>query len=218
MVRQQQIAQVRQWAEQQANDPKVMAGMVADMLPVVGDIKAGFDVVGLFRGGHPLAGALALASMLPGVPGVPRGVPKPVRAYHGTSVRRLAGKLDPKRAIETRGAIFLTDNEDIAGTFTVPREYGEPQFYDEAGREIKPGRIFAYDVDLRNPMVIEGEIAQRFTDDTPFQGQMVREAMAKGHDGIVARDVLEGIGERYRGTTYAVFDPSAIRSPGKSKK
>lgn len=140
-----------------------------------------------------------------------KALKRPVRVYHGTWVRKLQGALNPKKAIETKGAVFLTDNADVAYTFTYPREYGEPMLYDDLGREVKPGKVFQYDVDLKNPMVIEGEVAQRFTDDTIFQGRLVKEAMAKGHDGIVVRDVLEGIGERYRGTTYAVFDPKALK-------
>jgi len=215
MVQRQQVGQVRQWAEQQANDPRVMAGLVADVLPGVGDAKAAFfDAPSLFRSGHPLAGALALASAV--VPGMP-GVPKPVRVYHGTSARKLTGELNPGYGIETRGAAFLTDNEDVAYTFTVPREYGEPVYYDAAGKEIKPGRVFQYDVNLKNPMVLEGKVAQEFTDNTTFQGQMVNEAKVKGHDGIIAKDVLEGIGERYRGTTYAIFDKSALVKPKKGR-
>jgi hypothetical protein len=34
---------------------------------------------------------------------------------------------------------------------------------------------------------------------------------ASGHEGVILRNVKEGIGERYRGDTYIVFDPKQVK-------
>ena len=50
---------------------------------------------------------------------------KPLVVYRGQL------KTNPKvlnESFEAGAGIFLTDNEDVASTFTVPREYGEPVF------------------------------------------------------------------------------------------
>jgi hypothetical protein len=130
-------------------------------------------------------------------------------AYHGSTEPKPFVP-DPDLAVETRGASFLASNRDVADTFTVPREYGEPMLYDAMGREITPGRVTALRVNLKRPKELTGEEAQRFIDDTSFQGQVVEQAKRDGYDGVIARDVLEGIGERYRGDVYAVFHKAAM--------
>lgn len=135
--------------------------------------------------------------------------PKGPVLYHGSTERRRIIP-DPQRGFETRRAAFLTDNEDVAYTFTLPREYGEAVMYDSAGRELQPGRVTALHARLRNPKVISGAEAQKFVDDSAFQQRVVDDAIASGHDGVIAQGVLEGIGERYSGNVYAVFNQSAM--------
>lgn len=130
--------------------------------------------------------------------------------YHGSTARKKIIP-DPKRAIETKGAAFLSDNPDVADTFTVPREYGEPVFYDFAGKEIKPGRVTKLKADIKNPKILKGEEAQKFIDDTSLQGRIIEEAKEAGHDSVIAQDVLEGIGDRFRSNVYAIFNKDAMR-------
>lgn len=165
--------------------------------------------------------------LLPLVPGMIASKPKQLRlplrrapnrgpiAYHGSTEPKPFVP-DPDLAVETRGAAFLASNPDVAHTFTLPREYGEAMFYDAAGREIAPGAVSKLRVNLKRPKELSGAEAQRFIDDTTFQGSIVEQAKRDGYDGVIARDVLEGIGERYRGDVYAVFNQSSM-SPAKRK-
>lgn len=118
--------------------------------------------------------------------------------YHGSTERRKIIP-DPDFAVETRGAVFLADNEDVAYTFISPREYGEPVF------DAPVGRVTALKADIKKPLILEGAEAQQFIDDTALQGRIVQQAKDAGYDSIIARDVKEGIGERYEGDVYAVF-------------
>lgn len=136
---------------------------------------------------------------------------QPMTLYHGTSERGL-NIISPRRAVETPGVVFLSDNPEVSGTFTVPREYGEPVYEDYNGRPIKPGPVHKLYAKMENPLVLEGAEAQRATDDSTYQGEVVRRAKEAGHDGIIFRNVKEGIGETYPGTTYGVFDARQIKS------
>ncbi len=133
-----------------------------------------------------------------------------LRAFHGSFQKGLKNKLSTRKAIETENALFAASNPDVAETFTVPREYGEPMYYDEAGNEIEPGEILNLTLDPRNPYEVPADQAQKFIDDTTFQGQVMRDARGRGHDMVAARNVLEGIGERYPGDVYGVLDDSVI--------
>ena len=138
-----------------------------------------------------------------------------VNAFHGSTERNLK-ILSPAQAIETRGATFHATNPDVAETFTFPREYGEMLNYDPVtGRELKRGRVYRTLLTPKNLLEVPSHEAQRFIDDTAYQGGIVKEARQGGHDAIVARNVLEGIGERYPGDVYATFDPSIARIMGK---
>lgn len=158
------------------------------------------------------------------VPGAARPASAvPGRVFHGTTNPNLThAGLDPARAVETPGVTFFTDSEDIAGQFTFPREYGEviterpTGVFDEAGdeifEEITPGPILEAKIDIRRPLYLSGEEAQRFIDDTAFQTETVARAKSLGHDGIIAQDVKEFAGEQ-RGNVYGVFNKSQIVDP-----
>lgn len=137
-----------------------------------------------------------------------------LHTFHGSTERNLKSLL-PSRGIETRGATFHASNPDVAETFTFPREYGEPMLYDEAGRELKRGRVYNTILTPRNMLEVPPHLGQQFIDDTAMQNQFVRDAINKGHDAVVARNVLEGIGDRYQGDVYATFDPSIAKIFGK---
>jgi len=128
-----------------------------------------------------------------------------INAYHGSPERGLK-VLRTRQGIETPNTTFHASNPDVAETFTVPREYGEPVFYDHRGREIKPGHVYETQLTPRSLLEMPPRDAQRFIDDTAYQTGVMREAKQGGHDTVVARDVLEGIGELYRGDIYAVTD------------
>jgi|TARA_R110002110_G_scaffold344363_5_gene554337 hypothetical protein len=136
--------------------------------------------------------------------------PAPQRAYHGSpSGRRVLP--DPELAVETKGASFLASNKDVADTFTIPREYGEQVF---GARE---GKVTALDVSLRRPYVMKGDEAERFIEDTAFQGKVIAQAKSAGYDGAIAKDVMEGVGERYRGDVYAIFNRSGMKFPPRKR-
>jgi len=83
-------------------------------------------------------------------------------------------------------------------------------FYDEAGRELSPGKVSRLHANLKNPKILTEYEAQQFVDNSALQQRVINQARAAGHDGVIALSVLEGIGERYRGDVYAVFDKSAM--------
>ena len=137
---------------------------------------------------------------------------KPITVYHGSSVRGLKPhQISTRNAIETRNTVFAASNEDVASTFTVPREYGEPMYYDEMGREVKPGKVHSLNLLPKNPYEVPAADAQRFIDDTTFQGQVIEEARRKGHDLVIAKNVKEGIGETYPGDVFAILDDGVIQ-------
>jgi hypothetical protein len=131
-----------------------------------------------------------------------------VISYHGTP-RQNAKDLDVKNAVETPGAVFFTDNPDVADIFMYPREYGEVLF------EEPPGSMFKADVNFSNPFVIKGDDARKFTEDSMYQSSVVNKARASGHDGIIVEGAREGVGEHtLPGTTYVSFGPSSYKILG----
>jgi hypothetical protein len=134
---------------------------------------------------------------------------EPLVLYHGTT------RKNPKilrQSFEAGLGIFLTDNEDVASQFTLPREYGETVYEDEDGNEIEPGDVVPLYARMENPLVIEGHEAQRVTDDTGHQVRVLEQAKADGHDGVILRDVDEGLGMNTQpGDTYIVFDPKQVK-------
>ena len=142
----------------------------------------------------------------------PEQVGRWVRVYHGTP-RRGRGEMpvDPAMGVEAPGASFFTDNRDVAEIFRYPREYGEVLMDEPAGA------LVTSDIKLNNPMVLEGDVAQKFTDDTAYQIRLIDRAKKNGNDGIIVQNVKEGVGDwTERGTTYVVFDKNQIR-PGKGR-
>ena len=142
--------------------------------------------------------------------------------FHGTSVPYLQLEdLDPKHAVETEGAIFFTSNEDMADSFTLPREYGEVVYeaptgeYDEYGtplyEEIESGPVLKASLRIDNPLVIRGEEAQRAIDDTAYQGIIMQRAKSGEYDGVIFKNVTEFADPGIRGDVYAVFDKSQIQ-------
>ena len=133
---------------------------------------------------------------------------EPLVLYHGTT------RLKPRRlrtSFESGIGIFLTNNQDVADTFTYPREYGEPVYEDENGKEIKPGSTVPVYARIENPLVLTGDTAQTVSDDTAVQSRTLRSAKEAGHDGVILRGVKEGIGQRSVGDTYIVFDPKQVK-------
>lgn len=131
--------------------------------------------------------------------------------YHGTPVKGLK-KVDPFYAVETSGVAFFTDNPDVAEIFRYPREYGEVLW------DAKPGSLIKARINLKNPMVLEGRDAEKFTYDTTYQGRVVQEAKSKGFDGLIIKDVKEGVGDVVEtGTTYAVFDAKSVLTDAEIK-
>jgi hypothetical protein len=143
--------------------------------------------------------------------------------FHGTSTPSLRLEdLDPRHAVESEGTVFFTSNEDMAHSFTLPREYGETVWerptgeFGESGEElyadIEPGPVLRASLRIRNPFRLRGEEAQQAIDDTTYQGEILRRARSGGFDGVVFEDVTEFADPGVRGDVYAVFNK--LRSSG----
>jgi hypothetical protein len=130
-------------------------------------------------------------------------------AYHGTTEKGIP-RLRTRNAVETPGAVFASSKDDVAETFTVPREYGEPVFADEFGNEIARGEVLKLKLQPKNTLVYPEAEGQKFIDDTALQARVVKEAKAAGHDMIHVKNVMEGIGERFPGDVYVILDDSII--------
>lgn len=130
-----------------------------------------------------------------------------IKLFHG-SIEPQLKNLRTNKAIETRGATFHSSNPEVAETFTLPRSYGEPVWYDDFGNEITPGRVYETEIAPRKIYTVPENEAQKFIDDTAFQQKIIDMARQQGHDAVVAKNVLEGIGERYPSDVYAVMDDS----------
>lgn len=137
--------------------------------------------------------------------------------FHGTTQKKVLS-IDPKRAVETEGVAFFSDNEDVSHAFRYPREYGEvlTSYVDEeTGEEveIEPGALESIYLSLKNPLRLEGAYAQEVTDDTALQGRVIAQAKKDGYDGIILKDVKEGVGDWVeRGTTYGIFAANQAKS------
>lgn len=129
-------------------------------------------------------------------------------AYHGTP-RPKASEIDIEHAVETPGTVFFTDNPDVADIFRYPREYGEVLFDEPAGT------LFKADVNFTNPLKISGEDARLFTENTAYQGKIVKYAKEQGFDGIIVEGAREGVGQHtLPGTTYVSFGPNTYKILG----
>jgi hypothetical protein len=121
-----------------------------------------------------------------------------ITAYHGSTEPNLK-ELSGKKAVETPNTTWHTSEPDVASTFTVPREYGEP-VWDHPN----PGRVYQTQLAPRNPLELRGKAAQDFSDyNSP---QVIEAARRKAHDMIIARDVNEGIGNPQKSDVYAVLN------------
>lgn len=128
---------------------------------------------------------------------------KPKAVYHGSQSIGVE-RLDPRNALEVPGAVFFTDNPDVAEQYRYPREYGEVIDTDE------PGDLVEAYLSLKNPMEVDfrgdpGE-AIRLT-------KLAKEAKANGHDGMIIRNVDDSVdSSNLQGTSYVVFNPEQIKS------
>ena len=121
---------------------------------------------------------------------------------HGSPTRGV-NTLDPRKAVEVEGVTWFSDNDIVSQQYRYPREYGEILY------DAPAGDLFKADLKLENPMVVdfEGEVG-----DAVRLGKLVKEAKAKGHDGLVVKnvdDTVDSSGEL--GTSYAVWDKDKIQ-------
>ena len=129
--------------------------------------------------------------------------------FHGTT-RKKVKYISPSKAVEIPGAAFLTDNEDMASEYTMPREYGEVIYEDEDGNEIEPGIVVRAMIRLNNPKVVD---MKGGVGDTIIMSKAVREAKAAGNDGVIFENVRDGMADSdNEGISYAVFESSQIKS------
>lgn len=129
-----------------------------------------------------------------------------VSVWHGSAVE-LDTPPSVRSAVETPGVVFFTDDATVAEAFRYPRAYGEIDW------DAAPGTLVRADIELKNPLVLEETDAQRFTDDSSYQLEVVSKAKRDGHDGIIALGVREGVGMDVfdPANTYVVFDDRSIK-------
>lgn len=123
--------------------------------------------------------------------------------YRGTTER---GEKRARHSFEANKGIFVTDNPDVAEIFRYPREYGEVL------TDVRPGDLQELYARTTNPLELRGNDAQRFSYDTSYQVRTIEDAIAKGHDSIIAHNIMEGVGDWVEpGTTMVIFDPASVR-------
>lgn len=127
---------------------------------------------------------------------------RPLVVYHGSPTTKLS-VLDPKKSMEVSGAVFFTNNQEVAEQYRYEREYGEI-----VGEE--PGDIIQSYLRIENPLVFDfnGKVG-----DADTVGRLVKKAKSEGRDGIImlnVDDTVDSSGEI--GTTYAIFDPRQVKS------
>lgn len=131
---------------------------------------------------------------------------EPLRVYHGSTSKKL-NIIDPKAAVETQGVSWFSDNPDVSEIFRYPREYGDVLW------DYKPGAMIEGHLSIKNPLIIEGKLAQDITYDSALQQRVVKKAIRDGYDGIILKDVQEGVGDNMAwGTTYGIFSPTQVKS------
>ena len=130
--------------------------------------------------------------------------------YRGTTEQ---GATTAQKSFEAGDGIFLSDNPDVAEIFRYPREYGEviTENYDDALGEfvgVEPGDLQTLYARMQNPMRLSGENANKFTEDTAYQIDVIKAARAAGNDSIVVENVMEGVGDWTEpGTTVVALRP-----------
>lgn len=129
--------------------------------------------------------------------------------YHGTTRQRVT-RISPSKGVEIPGAAFFTDNADMAAEYTLPREFGEAIYEDEDGNEIEPGVVASVYLKLSNPAYVD---MQGDVGDTVVMSRAVEEAISTGRDGVVFRNVRDGLAESdNEGTSIAIFDGRNAKS------
>jgi hypothetical protein len=123
--------------------------------------------------------------------------------YHG-SIEKELRKLDPKKAVEVEGGVFLSTNEDVAYDYTFERAYGD------IISEEPLGDIVRARVKFNNPLEYKpkGKIV-----DAIEMGRAIKTAKEQGNDGLIIRDIddtVQGSGDM--GDVYVAFSPEQIKS------
>ncbi len=127
---------------------------------------------------------------------------KPLVVYRGSTERKVE-TINPRKAIEVRGAAFFTDNADVAEQYRYEREYGEI-----VGD--RPGALSQTYLAMSNPLEVDmgGAVG-----DAIVLGRLVNEAKAGGHDGLILRNIDDTVDSSGQlGTTYAIFNSNQVKS------
>jgi site-specific DNA-cytosine methylase len=134
---------------------------------------------------------------------------KPLVVYHGTD--KAFDAFDPaKRGTEVRDGGPFDARSKLAFWFTSNRETARS--YAEAAETPADGRVVEAWVRMTNPLVVNapahgdgGYIPDR-------ADAVLRRAIRSGHDGVIFRDVYDGLGDSPRSDVYAVFTPEQVKS------
>lgn len=134
---------------------------------------------------------------------------KPLVVYHGTG--KVFDTFDP----ETRGAIQRDEGGPFDARsregfwFTSEREVAS-SYADETGVDDIPTVMETY-LRIENPKEIrfEDPDGDFLPDDSD---QIIKDARAAGHDGVIFRRAFDGLGDSPRSDVYVVFEPTQIKS------
>ena len=133
----------------------------------------------------------------------------PLTVHHGTPTKGVKS-LDPRSAMEVPGTLSFTDNLELADQYRYTREYGEI-----VGD--KAGDLISVNLRIANPLEVDfgGQVG-----DAMRLSALVKEAKAKGHDGLIIRNVDDSVdSSNLMGTTYMVFTKDqVVQLPSKGGK
>ena len=136
----------------------------------------------------------------------------PQTLYHGSIEPNLT-VLDPKRAVEVEGAVFLTSNEDVAYDYTFERAYGDI-ISDEP-----LGKVYPVKVKMTNPMEYTPGMARGTSKpnaeivDAVEMADAIKMAKQSGHDGLIIRNIDDSVSMSGDfGDVFVVFNSNQVKS------
>ena len=104
----------------------------------------------------------------------------------------------------TNAYFNIFDTEKFGAWFSQSIEYAESMMEERGGSRIVECYLF-----IQNPMTVKIS-PQQFAADTNLEKQLIAEAKAKGHDGLIIENDTDN--EIEKDVFYVVFNPTQIKS------
>lgn len=132
---------------------------------------------------------------------------EPLVVYHGTPEYFTEFNPRTSEAVENgkEGLFFFTDSKKLASDYSKNPE------------TLKRGNVMQTYLDMQRPYEFDakGENWGRLNVDgtTMSLDELAQEARSAGHDGLIVKNVVDGLHDRdVKATTYVVFEPTQIKS------